>query len=73
MLDPVKANQDFEREWYEKCVTKEYWKPVRAELHRMWASFGDDIYRLRRSFMWLSAACAAEAVAILVLFKLLIT
>lgn len=73
MFDPVKANEDFEREWYEKCVSKAHWEPVRASLHRQWGSLGDRVYRLESHFKWLAIACGAEGAAILALFKLLLT
>lgn len=73
MFDPVKANDDFEREWYEKCVSKAHWKPVRASLHSLWGSLDNNIYRLQTQIKWLAAICGIECAAILALFKLLLT
>lgn len=73
VFDPVKANEDFEREWYEMCVSKAHWEPVRASLHRQWGSLDNNIYRLQTQIKWLAIACGAEGAAILVLLKLLLT
>lgn len=71
-FDPVKANEEFEREWYEKCVRKDLWRPIRDDLHGLWASKNDTVYRLQNHVDWLLKLCIAEGAAIAVLFYLVL-
>lgn len=72
-FDPVKANEEFEREWYEQCVIKECWKPVREEAHHLWLTESDKVYRLSAKLRLLTAAAIAEGVAIVAILKMLLS
>ena len=69
-FDVMKANEEYELEWYERCKGSGAWRPIRQELHdaRMCK---DDLYcRICRYIDMLLVTCAAEGAAIAVLFYL---
>mgnify|MGYP004523916595 CR=1 FL=1 len=70
-FDPVKANEDAEREWYARCVNKALWKPARAEFHDILMSHGSQVYELRERLNRLAIVCAVEGAGIFALFYLL--
>lgn len=71
-FDPIKANEEFEREWYAKCVRKDLWRPIRDDLHGLWACKDDTVYKLQRRIDWLIKLCAAEGASIVALFYLVL-
>lgn len=71
-FDVMKANEEYEREWYEHCKGSGAWRPIRQDLHGLWASKDDTVYRLQNHVDWLLKLCIAEGAAIAVLFYLVL-
>lgn len=72
-FDPVKANDEYERKWYEQCVVKECWKPLREELHHLWLNESDKVYKLRAKLKLLTVTAIVEGAAIVAIFKILLS
>lgn len=71
-FDVMKANEEYERKWYEHCKDSGAWRPIRQELHDASMRKDDLFCGISRYIDMLLIACAAEGAAIAVLFYLVL-
>ena len=73
-MDYEERNREAEVRWWKWCheqTRPELWRPLRDEVHHLWATLDSDIYELKKMRLWVYIIYPAVLTAILVLVILL--
>lgn len=67
-IDPVKENEEAEREWYERSADKRFWKPTRTLfLHMHFRLMDETDKRFRRVYFLLALNGAVTVLCVTLL------